>query len=137
MNSSDASASGVLEAARSGSVPIATTCASVITIVTIMIVMISANGTAARGSLASPAGTGMTSYPPNAKMSSRPVDDSCGKRRRRCRGSSRGQSTKKMPATMNTTSGRSLPTVRKFRTKLLCRMPRMLIAGDRDNDRPR
>ncbi len=58
MKSVAASASGVLEAARPGSVPSATTCTRVITIVTITMVMIRANGTARLGSRASPAGTG-------------------------------------------------------------------------------
>src|SRR5262245_8000150 len=62
--SSDASASGVLDAASDGSVPSATICASVITVATIAIVINIANGTARVGSRASPAGTGTTSYPP-------------------------------------------------------------------------
>ena len=41
------------------------------------IVMIRANGTARLGSRASPAGTGTTSYPPNAKIRSSPVAESC------------------------------------------------------------
>ena len=80
MKSIAASASGVLDAARPGSVPSATICTSVNRIVTMMIVMISANGTARLGSRASPAGTGTTSYPPNAKIRSSPVADSCGER---------------------------------------------------------
>ena len=55
------SASGVCEAAQAGSVPSATTCTSVMIAVTMAIVMISANGTARRGSFASPADTGTTS----------------------------------------------------------------------------
>ena len=50
-----------LRRGQSGSVPSATTCASVRTMVTTMIVMMSANGTARCGSFASPAGTGITS----------------------------------------------------------------------------
>ena len=61
MKSTAASASGVRDAARPGSVPSATICTSVIRIVTMTIVMIRANGTARLGSRASPAGTGMTS----------------------------------------------------------------------------
>ena len=56
-----ASASGVFDDVSDGSVPSATTCESVITAAAITIVMTSANGTARRGSRASPAGTGTTS----------------------------------------------------------------------------
>ena len=61
MNSSDASASGVFDAGKSGSVPRATICASVMTAVTARIVATNANGRCLRGLLASPAGTPMTS----------------------------------------------------------------------------
>ena len=61
MNSNEASASGVFDAARLGSVPIATICASVMMAVTAMIVATKANGTCRRGSVASPAGTPITS----------------------------------------------------------------------------
>ena len=49
MNSAAASASGVFDCASPGNVPSATTCTNVITIVTMTIVMISANGTSRRG----------------------------------------------------------------------------------------
>ena len=67
-NTAAASAIGVLCAGRSGSRPCATTCASVITPITARIVRTSANGTCRRGSTASPAGTGTTSYPPYTKI---------------------------------------------------------------------
>ena len=57
----EASASGVREVARPGSVPSATICARVRTMVTTTTVMISANGTVRCGSFDSPAGTGITS----------------------------------------------------------------------------
>ncbi len=60
-NTAAASASGVFDWASPGSVPSATTCAIVITIVTMTIVMMSANGTVRRGSRVSPATTGTTS----------------------------------------------------------------------------
>src|SRR5260221_1488137 len=59
----EASASGVFDAARSGSVASATTCASVRTTVTTTMVMTSAKGTVRCGSRDSPAGTGSTSDP--------------------------------------------------------------------------
>ena len=61
MNSSEASASGVFAAARSGSVPIATSCTSTMMAVTATIVAMKANGKCRRGFVASPAGTPMTS----------------------------------------------------------------------------
>jgi hypothetical protein len=60
-NCAAASASGVFDAAIAGSVPSATTCASVVNAVTITIVTINANGTSRRGSRVSPATTGITS----------------------------------------------------------------------------
>src|SRR5258708_33150006 len=66
-----ASASGVFEAARLGSVPSATIWASVRTAVTTTIVVIKANGTARRGSLASPAGKGATLDAPEAQKRKR------------------------------------------------------------------
>ena len=56
-----ASASGVFEEASAGSVPSATTCASVVISVTMTMVMMRANGTSRRGLRVSPAITGMTS----------------------------------------------------------------------------
>ncbi len=70
MTRNEASASGVFDAVRDGSVPSATICTSVKMSVTMTIVMISANGTSRRGFLDSPAGSGITSYPPKAKISS-------------------------------------------------------------------
>ena len=55
------SASGVRDAATSGSMPVATTEVSVITRPTVTIVMTKANGTSRRGLDASPAGTPVTS----------------------------------------------------------------------------
>ena len=59
-----ASAIGVACAARSGSTACAAIWVRVITAITTRMVVMSANGTCRRGSSASPAGTGMTSYPP-------------------------------------------------------------------------
>ncbi|MDQ3347477.1 MAG: hypothetical protein M3545_05870 [Acidobacteriota bacterium] len=119
------SASGVFEAASAGSVPSATTCASVVSPATMRMVMMSAKGTSRRGWRVSPATTGITSYPPNAKIKSRPLlDRSCSETL--APADSRVQSTKNMPAVMNTTSGRSFPAVSTLTTRLLCRIPRTL-----------
>jgi hypothetical protein len=95
--------------------------------VTITIVMISAKGMALRGSVASPAGTGITSYPPNAKISSRPVAERSAIDGEPA-GTSRVGSTNQIPTMMKMASGNNLPIVSRFSTKLLWRMPRMLIA---------
>ena len=58
-----------------------------------------------------------------ARSSRTRAGTACGRR------SSRDTSTAKRPATMKITSGVSLPTVRTFSTRLLCRMPRTLIAA--------
>ena len=126
MKRSDASASGVDDSARFGSVPLATIWASVMTVVTITIVPTSANGTWLRGSLASPAGTGTTSKPPNMKMSNSAtlaawlvvISGS---------GDSRPGSMKIMPTMMNRPSGTSLPTVSALISHALWRMPRTLM----------
>ncbi len=117
-NVAAASASGVFDCARFGNVPSDTTCASVMTIVTIAMVMISAKGTMRRAARVSPAVTGTTSYPPNAKMRSSTDVDSEPKVRSVC-GRSRPGSTANMPAMMNTTNGSSFPTVNAFTTRLL------------------
>ena len=61
---------GLATTRAQGSVPSATSWASVMIAVTMTIVMISAKGIAVRGSFASPPGTGTTSYPPKANISS-------------------------------------------------------------------
>ena len=78
MKTNAASASGVADSFRLISVPIVTTWASSMTAVTVAIVASIANGTCPCGFDASPAGTGTTSKPPNAKISSRPAAEACG-----------------------------------------------------------
>ncbi len=93
------------------------------------IVMISANGTARRGSRASPAGTGIDLVAAERKDQQQAGRREIRERRRRSPARARAGSTKNSPTAMNMTSGSSLPIVSTLRTRLLCRMPRMLIAA--------
>src|SRR5687768_851954 len=126
MNVAAESASGVFDWAMPGSVPNATTWVSRVMAATMMMVMIRAKGMALRGSLVSPPRTGTTSYPPNAKIRMSAPVESCwtvivaG-------APNEPQSTYAMPMRTNTTSGSTFATVSTLTTRLLWRMPRMLI----------
>src|SRR5690606_10304507 len=122
-----ASASGRVESARPGRVPTHTTCTSRYSGTIRASAARIAKGSVRRGSRTSPAGTVAVSKPVKANTSSSiPAEKS--RTDGAVAGTSRAGSTNQRPATANSSSGTSLPTVNTLATIAAGRTPRMFTA---------